>query len=112
MLEKQELQLKARHVVLRRIRPEDAQTLYDYRSLPEVARYQDWLPDDLEAVHALARQQAGLRLGEPGSWFQWIICNAATAAISSASTSTRLPSWASRCTPVTAAGATRRSPPV
>jgi RimJ/RimL family protein N-acetyltransferase len=81
MLEKTELELQARHVKLRRMRQDDAQALYDYRSLPEVARYQDWLPDDLEAVHELAREQAALELGTPGSWFQWIICNAATGEI-------------------------------
>ncbi|MBU0743543.1 GNAT family N-acetyltransferase [bacterium] len=69
-----ELELEARTIVLRRMRPEDAEALYAYRSLPEVSRYQDWLPASVDEAHELAGAQAGLEPGTPGTWFQFIIC--------------------------------------
>ena len=69
-----DLELKARTIILRRMRPEDAETLFAYRSLPAVARYQNWLPASVDEAHELAKTQAGLEPGTPGTWFQFIIC--------------------------------------
>lgn len=65
--------LTATRIVLRRMQAADAPVLYAYRSLPEVARYQDWLPHDLDEVQGLARAQADVEPGVPGSWLQLII---------------------------------------
>ena len=65
--------LTARQIVLRRMQAADAPLLYAYRSLPEVARYQDWLPHDIDEVQGLARSQADIEPGTPGTWLQLII---------------------------------------
>ncbi len=70
-----ELELKARTIILRCMRPADAETLFSYRSLPEVARYQDWAPAAVDEAHELAETQAELEPGTPGTWFQFIICH-------------------------------------
>lgn len=69
-----DLELKARTIILRRMRPEDAETLFAYRSLPTVARYQNWVPASVDEAHELAKTQAGLEPGTPGTWLQFIIC--------------------------------------
>ncbi len=69
-----DLELKSRLITLRRMRPEDAEPLYAYRSLPEVSRHQDWLPESVDEAHDLARKQADLVPATPDSWFQFIIC--------------------------------------
>ncbi|MBC8424028.1 GNAT family N-acetyltransferase [bacterium] len=56
------------------MRPEDAGTLFAYRALDEVSRYQDWLPDSEAEASDLADKQASLEPGTPGTWFQFIIC--------------------------------------
>ncbi len=69
-----DLELRSRGTLLRRMRLEDAQSLFDYRSLPEVARYQGWVPETVADAEALAREQADLEPGTPDTWFQFIIC--------------------------------------
>jgi len=69
-----DLVLDARTIFLRRMRSEDAEPLFAYRTLPEVSRCQDWLPEHVEEAHELARTQAGLEPGTRGTWFQFIIC--------------------------------------
>lgn len=69
-----ELVLRSRKTVLRRMCPDDAQTLYDYRSLPEVSRYQDWAPESVDEVSEMARVQADLEPATSGTWLQFIIC--------------------------------------
>jgi len=71
----QDVELKARLITLRRMRPEDAEPLFDYRSLPEVSRYQDWRPAIVDEAHDLARKQVDLSPATPDSWFQFIICH-------------------------------------
>jgi RimJ/RimL family protein N-acetyltransferase len=60
-------------LVLRRFRTADAQTLADYRSDPEVARYQSW-----DAPFPLLRAQtavANFMASDPGKagWFQYAV---------------------------------------
>lgn len=68
-----DLTLTARHVALRRMEPGDAEILYSYRAQPDVSRYQDWLPHDLEEVRDLARAQVDLEPGTPDTWLQFVI---------------------------------------
>jgi RimJ/RimL family protein N-acetyltransferase len=65
--------LTTERLVLRRFRPADAETLADYRSDPEVARYQSWDPPvPLDRARELV---AVLSAGEPDrpGWFQYAI---------------------------------------
>jgi aminoglycoside 6'-N-acetyltransferase len=58
-------------LVLRAFDPADAETLADYRSDPEVARYQSWpTPYSVVAAHRLIADQAHLDRPHPGEWLQ------------------------------------------
>ena len=70
--------LQSPRLILRRLQRDDLAALSAYRSLPEVARYQDWEsfgPDD--AVR-LIDGQFGREPNVPGTWFQLAIVVAAT----------------------------------
>jgi RimJ/RimL family protein N-acetyltransferase len=57
-------------LVLRRSRPEDAETISAYRSDPAVHRYQGWERTDLEGIRAEIEEMAQRTPGEPGGWVQ------------------------------------------
>jgi RimJ/RimL family protein N-acetyltransferase len=64
------LELRSPRLCIRRLCPADAPLLVAYRSLPDVARFQDWEsfgPDD--AARLLA-SQTGLLPDTPGTWLQ------------------------------------------
>jgi RimJ/RimL family protein N-acetyltransferase len=48
----------------------DARALSNYRSLPEVARFQSWISFKLDDATRLIEEQDGLEPGIPGTWFQ------------------------------------------
>ncbi len=57
-------------LVLRRSRPEDAETISAYRSDPEVNRYQGWRRTDPTGIRRDIEEMAGRAPGEPGGWVQ------------------------------------------
>ena len=63
---------------LRRLRPEYAEPLHAYRSLPEVARYQYWDSFELDDATRLIESQSNAEPNIPGTWFQLAIVSAAT----------------------------------
>ena len=66
-------EISGESVVLRRFRESDAQALADYRSDPEVARYQSYDVCTLgEAQRAIA-SFASVSPGQPGEWFQFAV---------------------------------------
>jgi RimJ/RimL family protein N-acetyltransferase len=58
------------HLVLRRSRPDDAETISSYRSDPDVHRYQGWERTDPDGIRAQIEEMAGRAPGEPGGWVQ------------------------------------------
>ncbi len=68
--------LRSARLILRRLLASDAPALVDYRSRPEVARFQSWATFDVEAAETLIAGQAGLEPDEPGTWFQVAIVEA------------------------------------
>ncbi|MBI3648850.1 MAG: GNAT family N-acetyltransferase [Actinobacteria bacterium] len=62
--------LVTERLLLRRSRPEDAETISAYRSDPEVHRHQGWERTDPEGVRAQIEEMAGRAPGEPGGWVQ------------------------------------------
>jgi RimJ/RimL family protein N-acetyltransferase len=62
--------LSTERLTLRRSRPEDAPTISDYRSDPEVHRYQGWERTDPEGIRTEIEQMAHRAPGEPGGWVQ------------------------------------------
>ena len=71
-------ELRSPRLVLRRLQREDLSALCAYRSLPEVARYQDWESFGPDEAARLIDAQAGLEPDVPGTWFQLAIVEAAT----------------------------------
>jgi len=57
-------------LLLRRSTPEDAEKIADYRSDPDVHRYQGWERTDPEGVRAEIVEMSGRMPGEPGGWVQ------------------------------------------
>lgn len=57
-------------LVLRRSRPEDAETISVYRTDPDVHRYQGWERTDPDGVRAEIREMSGRSPGSPGGWVQ------------------------------------------
>jgi RimJ/RimL family protein N-acetyltransferase len=65
--------LVTERLVLRRSRPEDAETISGYRRDPEVNRTQGWERTDPESVRADIEEMAGRAPGEPGGWVQFSV---------------------------------------
>jgi RimJ/RimL family protein N-acetyltransferase len=65
--------LVTERLVLRRSRPEDAETISAYRSDPDVNRTQGWERTDAESVRADIEEMAGRTPGEPGGWVQFSV---------------------------------------
>ena len=62
--------LLTERLLLRRSRPEDAETISAYRSDPDVHRYQGWDRTDPEGVRTEIDEMARRAPGEPGGWVQ------------------------------------------
>jgi RimJ/RimL family protein N-acetyltransferase len=60
-------------LLLRRSRPEDAETISAYRSDPEVHRQQGWERTDPAGVLADIVEMSGRSPGEPGGWVQFTV---------------------------------------
>jgi aminoglycoside 6'-N-acetyltransferase len=61
------------HLLLRRSRPEDAETISVYRSDPEVHIHQGWERTDPDGVRAEIREMSDRAPGEPGGWVQFTV---------------------------------------
>jgi RimJ/RimL family protein N-acetyltransferase len=70
--------LRSARLLLRRLRPDDAEAMCAYRSLPEVARYQYWDSFGPDDAARLIEEQAGAEPNIPGTWFQLAIVKADT----------------------------------
>jgi RimJ/RimL family protein N-acetyltransferase len=60
-------------LVLRALRPDDAEAMFAYRSDPEIMRYQGWDSESLADVRAFIADNACYRAYAPGSWRQFAI---------------------------------------
>jgi RimJ/RimL family protein N-acetyltransferase len=57
-------------LILRRLRTGDAEPMFQYRSNPVVAKYQDWIPDSVEQTREFINSTSGIELDTPDTWFQ------------------------------------------
>ncbi len=65
------LTIRTDRLLLRPFRPEDAAALAEYRSDPEVARYQSWsTPFPVAAAERLIAEMQGRTRARPGEWNQ------------------------------------------
>jgi RimJ/RimL family protein N-acetyltransferase len=60
-------------LLLRRSRPEDAETISEYRSDPDVNRHQGWERTDAEGIRAEIDEMSLRVPGEPGGWVQFSV---------------------------------------
>jgi RimJ/RimL family protein N-acetyltransferase len=65
--------LATARLVLRPLEPGDAAAVFRYRSLPEVYRYQTWVPADEDEVRRLIESQRSAGMGTAGTWFSLAI---------------------------------------
>ena len=57
---------------IRQVRPEDSEVIYNYRSLPEVNRYESFQPEDLAAVEEFI-DISETRINIQDTWFQLVL---------------------------------------
>lgn len=62
--------IETERLILDPLNAKDAATLFAYRSLPEVARYQGWRPSDESDASAFIDRQSELTFGMPDTWCQ------------------------------------------
>jgi RimJ/RimL family protein N-acetyltransferase len=65
-----EMTIQTSRLRLRTLKPADAEKVYQYRSLPEVARYQGWEPACAEEVRTFLESLEGTGPDTPGKWHQ------------------------------------------
>jgi RimJ/RimL family protein N-acetyltransferase len=58
--------------------PDDAPALFHYRSHPDVARFQSWLPESVDAVRAFIARNTATAFGQNDSWYQLAVRSAST----------------------------------
>ncbi len=62
-------------LILREIQTKDSESMHRYRNLPDVSRYQDWVPDSPQEVRELATEMARRNAFSVGEWYQIAILN-------------------------------------
>lgn len=65
-------------LVVRALRPADAEAVFRYRSDPEVCRFQIWEPSSLAEVDDFIARMIAHEPDTPGTWYQLAICERET----------------------------------
>jgi RimJ/RimL family protein N-acetyltransferase len=58
------------HLALRDLEASDAQRIFEYRSRPEVSRFQSWGVHSVDEIQSHIRGLSAAAPGMPGSWYQ------------------------------------------
>jgi RimJ/RimL family protein N-acetyltransferase len=61
-------------LVLRRLEMQDRKEFFDYRSMPEVYRYQGWKPTTIHEVDDFINKNLRTQPNTPDTWMQLAIC--------------------------------------
>lgn len=75
------LELRSARLCLRRLRPEDAAAIVEYRSLPEVARFQSWDSFGPAQASELIDSQASIVPDTPSTWLQLVLISLESAQV-------------------------------
>lgn len=67
------IQIETDRLLLRPVRMEDADFIFQYRSNAEVNRYQGWIPTTIEDVHHFIANKVSPEINLPCKWFQFAI---------------------------------------
>ncbi len=62
--------IRTQRLTLRNLETEDAQRIFEYRSNPDVPRFQSWGADSAHAIEADILNWAATEPGTPGPWYQ------------------------------------------
>ena len=63
-------EIRTERLALRDLEESDAQTIFEYRSSPEVSRFQAWGTESADALQSHIRELTGTVPGRPGGWYQ------------------------------------------
>jgi RimJ/RimL family protein N-acetyltransferase len=63
-------EIRSERLTLRQLVPSDAQTILEYRSRPEVSRFQSWGLESRAEIQSQIESLAISEPGAPGSWYQ------------------------------------------
>lgn len=62
--------IESKRLRIDRLTTTDADDLYRYRSLPDVARFQSWAPESVEDTQEFISGITNVPFDQPGTWFQ------------------------------------------
>ena len=66
-------EIRTKRLVLTDLKPADASDMFTYRSLPEVHKYQNWVPRNVDEVNQFIRNNQAAQYNKEGSWYQLAI---------------------------------------
>jgi RimJ/RimL family protein N-acetyltransferase len=69
-----EPELSTERLLIRPVMLSDAGAVFAYRSLPEVSRFQTWLPTSVDDVTDYIRKVQGIPFNSVDSWFPLAVC--------------------------------------
>ena len=65
--------VKTERLLLTELKQDDANDMFTYRSLPEVHKYQNWVPKNADEVSQFIRSNQATQYNQEGSWYQLAI---------------------------------------
>jgi RimJ/RimL family protein N-acetyltransferase len=63
-------EIQTRRLMLRALENRDARRIFEYRSHPDVSRFQSWGTDSVHAIESYILELAAVEPGTPGPWYQ------------------------------------------
>jgi RimJ/RimL family protein N-acetyltransferase len=63
-------EIRTQHLTLRALESRDARRIFEYRSDPNISRFQCWGTDSSGAIESCIRGLASVEAGTPGPWYQ------------------------------------------
>jgi RimJ/RimL family protein N-acetyltransferase len=63
-------EIVTKRLALRDLQASDARRIFDYRSRPDVSRFQSWGSESSEEIGSYIRGLGGTEPGTPGAWYQ------------------------------------------
>jgi RimJ/RimL family protein N-acetyltransferase len=63
-------EIVTKRLALRDLEASDAQRIFEYRSRPDVSRFQSWGTQSADAIQSYIRGLSAAEPGMPGSWYQ------------------------------------------
>jgi len=66
--------VKTDRLLIRTLEMEDKDEFFNYRSLPEVYKYQTWKPKDINEIKNFICKNVAVNLNTPNTWLQLAIC--------------------------------------